>query len=193
MKKSLIALMLITAFTFSGCTLFQEDGLKPQEPVTDVSGDTVLDNQIFTAAYNALDIKRCDEIKDTAKKEECKVTVSDTLLSNDAFNKLDKSICNKIANARYKDSCIKAIEGKINSDNASIKQDGERLSAEQEAIKKGDANLCDAIKDEGQKNSCRYNVIVHQALQKNDPSLCDKIGDKSFIAICKEGVGSVDK
>jgi len=193
MKKSLIALMLITAFTFSGCTLFQEDGLKLQEPLTDVSGDTVLDNQIFTAATNALDVKRCDEIKNTAKKEECKVTVNNILLSSDAFNKLDKSICSKIANERYKESCVKAVEDKINSDNKNNKQEEMRLSAEQEAINKGDATLCNEITDAGQKNSCKYNVIVNQALQKNDPSLCDKIGDKSFIAMCKDGVNSIEK
>lgn len=182
--------MLIAAFIFSGCALFQKDNQEEEKPVANenqvINADTVLDNQMFEAAVRGKDLASCDGIKDSAKKEECKTTVTDLTLTEKAFNKLDKSICNGIKNERYKENCKATIENEIAKKDKLAKADEKRLSIEQDAINKGNADICNDIEDENQKYSCRYNVIVNQAESKKDPSLCDKIGKESFIKQCKE-------
>lgn len=196
MKKilPLSLFILLAVAALNGCTLFSD---KPAQDATSqtVNADTVLDNQIFATATAGTDIAGCDEIKDAAKKDECKATVQALLTTQKAAEALDKSLCGSINLDRYKENCVNTVEKRIEAKNLSKKNEEEaqklnaqRLDIGAKALESGNADECNEIADKNQQYSCKYNVLANQAMQKNDPSLCDKIGDESFIKLCKQSV-----
>lgn len=175
MKKTYLAIVVgISALILAGCS-----GSKQT-----TAADTALDTNFFNQATNSGNLKQCDEILDKNLKQQCRDVINSLTLTSQAAQNLDLSICNKIALARAKDDCVNQVNSKIEAKNADAKQ----LAIAQNAVDKGDPNLCNQIADENQKASCKYNILAGQAIQKKDSSLCDKIDKKNFIDQCKKSI-----
>lgn len=167
----------------------------PADAPVEVNSDTVLDDMLFQEATASNDLAKCEEIIAAAKKDECKMVVQSFLTTAEAVAKLDASLCENITEERYRENCESSVDEVITEEEAARKAEEERDQEEAkvaatgaEAIEKGDADICDAIEDQNQKYSCRYNVITNQAIAAKDPSLCEKIGEESSIEQCKIAV-----
>ncbi|MFH1284011.1 MAG: hypothetical protein ABIH78_00255 [Candidatus Peregrinibacteria bacterium] len=167
------------------------------EPVTP-SADSILDDQIFTTATGAQDLEKCSEILSSTKKDECKMVVESLNVTDEAVKNVDKSACNAITDERYKDNCINSVEAQLAYQNRAEtyqediqKQQEENASIQSRATAKKDADICNEMKDDNQKYSCRYNVLADQAIEKKDASICEDIDESIFIEKCKEAVNSL--
>lgn len=189
MKKLLIPTILALFLTACGAAN------SPTDAPLEVNSDTVLDDQLFQEATSANDLAKCEAIADSTKKDECKMVVQSFLTTAEAVAKLDASLCKDITEERYRENCESSIDTAIEDKEALAKAAEEAVKKSEEvseignkAINEGDADICDAIEDQNQKYSCRYNVITNQAIAAKDPSLCEKIGEESSIQQCKKNV-----
>lgn len=170
----------------------------PADAPTEVNSDTVLDDKLFQEATSANDLAKCDKIADGAKKDDCKMVVQSFLTTAEAVAKLDASLCKDITDQRYKKNCEDRVNETIADKGEYEKKledakklEEEVLAIESKAIQNGDADICNAIQDENQKYSCRYNVITNIAISEANPSLCDDIGESDRITRCKESAASL--
>lgn len=143
--------------------------------------DQVLDKDIFTQATASGSIDRCKDIKDNTLAASCEQVVNDKRVTNSAISALDKKECGKVSDARYKIDCEIQIDAKIEAKN----EEAKRASIEKDAQTNNDPKICDQIKSENQKASCKFNVLSIQALKQKDPSICDGIGLKELVDKCK--------
>lgn len=169
MKK----IAIFTAVLLTGCSLSPKS--------SEVTADSVLDDQIFMAAVNQLEVSQCFKISDPETKSECQMSVEDLLTTNVAIIEMDSSICAKAQIDRYKENCKTQVKAKIKLQ----EEDNNRLKSEQQAIDKNNPELCDSIKDISQKSMCRFNVLANQAIELKDPSVCEGIGLSAMILKCK--------
>ena len=65
-------------------------------------------------------------------------------------------------------------------------------SFEQEALDKGNADLCAKIENEARQNSCIYNVVANKAIKEKDSSLCNDISNEPDSDRCKDYVDSLE-
>ena len=59
-----------------------------------------------------------------------------------------------------------------------------------EAIVTQDISLCEKIKDENIKKTCKDNAILAEARVKGDPTICDQLEDEYLRTMCKEDLAS---
>lgn len=174
---SVIVIVLLSLFVACG----QSDDSSDTSQTALLSADSILDNQIYQGALYAKDGSKCADISDAGTAEECKNVIESLILMDEASLTLDKSLCNKIKLKRYEEECEKTVKSALDR-----KEDEEKMyKLSQEASDKNDANICDGIKDEGVKYSCRYNVLANKAIAENDPAYCDEIGDETSTRECK--------
>jgi hypothetical protein len=194
--KKLLALVLITSL-FSACGLISETE-KPAEEKQIISDESMelvdaqADNSFLNSAMSTKDKSFCEKIKNTVKKNDCMIIVSDLIQLDEALAKLDKKLCENIRLESYKTSCLSNIEieekEKLNELLELEKRNNEREimnNIELEAHNKKDYSLCNKILDENIKLTCKYNVIIDIVNDTKNKSLCDEIGDIEMISICK--------
>lgn len=181
MKK----LIVLSAVLLSACAGTGQE----VNSTTEVNSDTVLDDSIFQEATSSNSIEKCDQILDSAKKDECKTVVGDFLTISEAIEKEDASMCDDIEDDRYRENCINSIDESLEEEQAqkkteadAIKKDEERVTTETEAVEKGDISICEGIEDEKQAEACKYNVIS----ELDDISLCDQLSDQELRTQCKQ-------
>lgn len=153
-KFLIIALAIFSAIFLAACFGNEQEDDVPQPESQEINADTILDNKLFEEAVNSNDASKCDAIKASLKKDECKIVLQSLDLMGKAAQSKDKSLCVQIKLERYKTLCENNVEKAI----AEEKEEETTQSIEQEAIKKQDPNLCDQIKDENQKAACKFNV-----------------------------------
>lgn len=82
------------------------------------------------------------------------------------------------------------VQSEPKNSGKTLEETMERYKANQqieaEATAKNDSDICDQIDDDGQKYSCRFNILAKEASRKKDPSICKKIGEPTAIRICEE-------
>lgn len=176
--KKLLPIFLVLSVFVTGCNFASKT---PEKPLTK-TGDQVLDQKFYDQAVASNDVTLCNQILNATMKSECTSIANAGKLTAEAVMKGDISLCKKIDLDRYKTACEAQVQPLIDAKQA----DSERLTIEQKAYDQQNAKLCDQIKDENQKASCKYNILANQAATKKDPSLCNGIGQKDMIDRCKE-------
>lgn len=180
--KKILACLFLTGLFLTACG---ETATKSSESTK--PSDKILDDNIFSEATGSGNLTRCKDILDTTLKTSCEQVINDNKATAAAITDLDKSKCGKVSDSRYKKECEIQVAAKLEAKNAEAK----RLSIAQKATDNGDAALCNEIKDENQKASCKYNILYNQAKQKKDPSICKGIGLKDMIEECKRNLAKV--
>lgn len=173
---------------FAACTSSNSDTKIETSADTIVNADTVLDDQLFSQATSQSNLEKCKQISNQARKDECKMVVEGLTITAEAVKTLDASLCKDIENERYEENCESSVNDAI-ADKESYKKavaeaneaEQARLAIETQATQKGDYEICNQIEDEGQKASCKFNVIS----ASGNISLCDEIGDPDLIEFCK--------
>jgi len=178
--KKLLPIFLVLSVFVTGCNFANQT---PEKSLS-TKGDKALDDQLYTQAIQNGNTKLCEQIADKSVKEECSSLITANQLTKQAVADGDIGLCKKIDLERYKTSCETQAKTAADSKQA----DKDRLSIEQNAMTKGDAKLCDQIKDVNQKASCKYNILTNQAMSKKDPSLCNGIGLKDLVELCKQSI-----
>jgi len=175
--KKLLPIFLVLAVFVTGCNFANQ----ATEKTLTKTGDQVLDQKFYDQAVASNDITLCNQILDATMKSECTSIANAGKLTTEAVAKGDITICAKIELARYKTACEAQVQPKV--DAKKVDEDNAKIG--QQSYDKQNAKLCDGIKDENQKASCKYNILANQAIAKKDPSLCDGIGLKDMIEQCK--------
>jgi len=187
--KKIITLMFVCTLAFSAC------GTKEEMPtvVTDVpTQDAILDAEIFTDAVGRNDAALCDEILESAKKDECREVVAYNNITIAAVTAMDSDLCDDIEQDRFKENCDRKVQYAIDQENEyelRIEEVQERIEAnleiETRAISNQDITICNEMDDSNQRASCKFNIVVNEAYQKGDQKICNKIGEDDFIELCK--------
>lgn len=174
--KKLIPIFLVLSI-FSGCSFSMQTSDKPLS----TAGDKALDQKFYDQGVKTNDFSQCNQILDKAMKDECARIVNAGKITAEAVTKVDITLCKKIDLERYATACEAQvqplIDAKISNDN--------RMQIEKQAYDQKNYKLCDQIKDENQKVSCKYNIISDLVISKKDPSLCNAIGPKDIVDKCK--------
>lgn len=191
-KFLIIGAIALTAIILSGC--FWQEGKeekKPEQKSEEINADTILDNKLFEDAVSSNDASRCEEIKSSVKKGECKITLQSLDLMRKAAELKDKSLCSQIKLERYKTTCeinivklIAAEKAEQEKEEELKKQDEERLKTEQEAVEQQNPAICDKISDLNHKSTCKFNAIINKAHEEKNPELCKQIGEEDRIKQC---------
>lgn len=176
--KKLLPIFLVLSVFVTGCNFASKT---PEKPLTK-TGDQVLDQKFYDQAVASNDLTLCNQILDKTMKSECTSIANAGKLTAEAVAKADITLCAKIELARYKTACEAQVQPRVDAK----KDEANRMKIGQEAQTKQDPKICDQMKDEDQRASCKYNILADQAFTKKDPSLCDGIGQKDVIAICKD-------
>ncbi|NOZ80170.1 MAG: hypothetical protein GXP63_00735, partial [DPANN group archaeon] len=61
-------------------------------------------------------------------------------------------------------------------------------STKTKALDQGDALLCDQIRDEAMKTSCKDNVYQNNAIQEGDVKTCEAISIPARVESCRNNV-----
>lgn len=174
--KKLLPIFLVLSVFVTGCNFANSDKSLSKK------GDAVLDQQFYDQATQSNDLALCNKIFDKDMKSECASIVDAGKLTKKAVSELNIALCKTITIERYRTACEIQVQPLIDAKQA----DSERLTIEQKAYDQQNAKLCDQIKDENQRASCKYNIIANQPATKKDPSLCEGIGQKDMVTRCKE-------
>lgn len=188
MKKT--TLVLLSVLVLSACGSSNDDNTSGS-----VNADTVLDDQIFAQATSNQSLKRCDEISNSSKLEECKLVIQDTFMMQEALRDLNLSKCDDLKLDRYLESCKSAVNEALDRDKEQETQkekDAKDQTSVQAALDNGDPKLCDKAENEEVKYTCRYNILVGKAIAAKDASLCEDIGYESYESDCKAAVEETD-
>ena len=178
-KFLIIGALVLIAIALSGC--FWQEEKEPAIP--EMNSDAALDNKLFSDAVKQKNSDLCLKIKNKDPKEECVNSVQGLLSIDEAIKKTDAALCKKIKLERYKTTC----ETLVNEKSEKEKEEKQQSGKVQKALDAQDASLCDAIKDNEAKYTCKYNILVNKAEQNKDASMCDGIGFPEYIEKCKTG------
>ncbi len=178
--KKLIPIFLVLSVFVTGCNFANKTSDKPLS----TAGDKALDQKFYDQAVVSNEVALCNQIKDKTMKSECTSIANAGKITTEAVSKVDLMLCKKIDLARYRTACELQVQPLLTAKQA----DSERLTIEQKAYDQQNAKLCDQIKDENQKSTCKYNILANQAVSKKDPSLCNGIGQQDMVERCKSNV-----
>lgn len=186
MKKFIpLAFVLVV---FAACSSGNSDTKIETSADTTINADTVLDDQLFSQATGQNNLEKCKQISNPTRQDECKMVVEALTVTAEAVKALDVSLCQDIEDERYKENCESSVEDAITEEEnyknklaEASKAEEARAEIEIKAMEKGDYEICNQIEDEGQKASCKFNVIS----ASGNISLCDEIGDPDLIEFCK--------
>ncbi|MDP2642937.1 MAG: hypothetical protein Q8P62_03790 [Candidatus Peregrinibacteria bacterium] len=173
--KKLLPIFLILSVFVAGCNFSNSNKSLSEK------GDAVLDQQFYEQATQSNDLALCNKIFDKDMKSECASIVDAAKLTRKAVSELNIELCKAITIDRYKTACETQVQPLIDAKKA----DENTAKVGQQAYDQQNAKLCDEIKDEDQKASCKYNILANQAIAKKDPSICEGIGLKAMIEQCK--------
>lgn len=195
MKKNSIILsaVILSSIFLAACNSAQktDDNQNASNTVLNSSttpADDILDNDIFAQATTSGNLSRCGDILNKTLQNECKQIVSDRDTLSEAVEAVDLAKCEKVFNDRYRADCEKQVNAKIDD----RKADDMRLEISQEALDKGDINICEKLSDRNDKVSCKYNILVNEAIRLKDKSLCDKIGEFYSIEQCRSSFNEIN-
>lgn len=155
MKKALLisGLTLLTLFTLSACN---------NEKQEELNTETILDNELLSAAVSYRDVNKCAMIVDEGKKVECQEVVAALGIIDMAVNVEDKSLCSQINISRYKSACVSSVESEM---------ERTRIMKEKEAYVQGLADKAGEYISEGDLEGCKsladanYRQMCEAAIQ----------------------------
>ncbi len=174
--KKLIPIFLVLS-VFSGCSFSTQTSDKSLS----TAGNKALDQQFYDQGVKTTDFSQCNQILDKAMKEECARIVNAGKITAEAVTKVDITLCKKIDLERYRMACESQVQPVLDAKTSNEN----RTQIEKQAYEQKNYKICDQIKDENQKVSCKYNVVSDLVISKKDPSLCNVIGPKDIIDKCK--------
>lgn len=191
--KKFLAVLSLAVLLLSACNLFEKGKTEPES--TEINSVTVLDNEAYKWATSDKNVELCANISNTAKKDECIKVVDALILTDKAIAELDENICREIEIESYEKNCKDVTESKLEQQEADSKKVKELEKANEEATEiegkamaEDNEDICNDIKDENQKYSCRFNILANRALLEKNVKICEKIGDKEFAKTCVETV-----
>lgn len=192
--KKFLAILLLAILAFSGCDLFEKEEEKEEANKT-INASTILDDESYKWAVEGENVELCENITDADKKDECKKVVQALILTDEAVVEANKSFCADIKLESYKENCEEVVESKLEQQVleeekvAELEENNEKaFKIEEDAVAKKDANICNDIKDENQKYSCRFNILANQALAEKNSKICEGIGSDDYAKTCVETV-----
>lgn len=187
-KFLIIALAIFSAIFLTAC--FGNEKGEPKQPVQpeEVNADTILDSRIFNEAVTVLNPKKCGEIKDSAKKEECTTVIASLALIDKAVQQKDKTVCKQITLERYAESCEASVDQSIadsKREETALEEAQQQEQLAEEIFKSKDVEKCNELKD-NYKISCKENILNALAIEKLDKTICEKHDEKEKVEQCKK-------
>ena len=159
-KIKLTAVLLILAFTLSGCFGFLTVDEEMQEAIK--KGDASLCDDLDISEKKNRRDKCYQKVAEKTKNPAVCAKIKDKFYWDMCYGevaelKLDSGLCKEIKKPRNKDKCYSTV-----------------------AIGKNNSSICDNIKDKHIKGGC----LKHIAVAKGNAKLCDDIEDQSLKTAC---------
>jgi hypothetical protein len=155
MKRTLLisGISLIAVFALTACFSEQKEEL---------TTETILDNELLSAAVSYRDVNKCAMIANAEKKAECNEVVNSLGIIDMAVSAEDKSICSQINLPKYKSACVSSVESET---------ERTRIMKEKETYIQGLADKAGKYISEGNLEGCKsladanYRQMCEAAIQ----------------------------